>query len=239
MKRTIHTILNAAVLIALLVGLGAMLPVQGMAKTVKPKAPKATVTPVPAQDIHLALAKESKLWLEGNSTLHPFKADATLMEASFEVSQAGLGKAKNAAELFHKIIDAGAVKKFTLNITVLGLKSGDEGLDKNMYPALKADKNPVIKFELQNYQASPLTATAQGAMFVASEGKLTIGGKENAIKMSPKVSVGDDGIHIAGSQEVIMTDYGIQPPSMMFVINVDKKVVIKFDLLVRLQKTEK
>lgn len=63
----------------------------------------------------LALLPESVLWLEGDSTLHPYSSTTTVMNV------------------------AGDVSGFTLTVPIKELKSGKGGLDKNLRKHLKED----------------------------------------------------------------------------------------------------
>src|SRR5687768_7876145 len=88
----------------------------------------------------VALAPESRLWLEGDSTMHAYHSKATQISAEGETAPA-IG---SPAGLFQP----GAVKSFELSVPVEGLWSGKAGLDKNMREALKAAEHPVIRFRL-------------------------------------------------------------------------------------------
>jgi polyisoprenoid-binding protein YceI len=88
--------------------------------------------------------KRGALWLEGDSTLHPYKSTATVVAI------------------------AGAdFKSFEVVIDAQGLKSGQAALDRNMYAALKAQEHPKITFRAASYEMSQASVTLQGALTVA------------------------------------------------------------------------
>ena len=181
-------------------------------------APNAAV----AGDAQFKAAPDSKLWLDGNSTLHKFKSSATKMNISLTLSPADAAPAD--------AVKKGAAKTIDVVIPVEGLKSGEKGLDKNMYKALKADKYPEIRFQMSRYE---ITKSADGLPAAAkATGKLTIDGVEKEIAMNPELIFSSTTIRIRGSQEILMKDYGVEPPTLMLgAIKVDNRIVIGYDLV--------
>jgi polyisoprenoid-binding protein YceI len=104
-------------------------------------------------------------------------------------------------------------------------------MDKNMYSTLDADKNPIIKYTMSGYDildgsASPTAFTAK------TTGTLIISGKEKTIAMKINAERLADGKATAqGEQVILMTDFGIEPPSFMFGrLKVGNEVTVKFKL---------
>jgi len=107
----------------------------------------------------LALSSGSQVYLTGNSTLHPYASTSTLTQV---VAVLALGNDAEAtapvAEVLTDIAHRAPFQKFEVTIPVKGLKSGESGLDKNLYKALKSDQAPEIRFTLTHYEASPTAA---------------------------------------------------------------------------------
>lgn len=186
----------------------------------------ASARPVRAENAGRALlAPESRLWLEGNSTLHPFHSTATQMSGALELSVPGPA----AGERLLDLVRAGLARDMNVRIAVKGLKSGKKSLDKNMYEAMKADQFPEITFRLETYGTGEAGA---GALPIRAKGRLSIAGRENPVELDVEARAAEGGLAVTGAKEILMTDYGIKPPSMMMgAVKTDNKVVVHFDLI--------
>lgn len=168
----------------------------------------------PASAQQLFLLPESKLWIEGNSTLHAWKATAT------ELTVTGHA-AEDAGALRWNIVEA------AVRIPVRGLKSGTEGLDENMYEDLRAEKYPTITFRLK--ECVPAGGAGQGGIPVHIIGWLTVAGKERLLTIPAQWSAQEKRIRITGSTTLRMTDFGIKPRTFMVVMKVHDEVRVHFD----------
>ena len=171
-----------------------------------------------------ALAPGSRLWLEGDSTLHKFSSNATKVEAAAELDGTFAPGAADA----RAAVAAGALKSLRVSVPVAGLKSGESGLDKNMEKALKQDTAPVIRFTLVDYKAEE---ARDGSLLVKAHGRLAIAGVEKDAVVEASCRFGPGGVEVSGAKEVLMTDFGIKPPVMMMgTIKTADKVVVRFAL---------
>jgi polyisoprenoid-binding protein YceI len=145
--------------------------------------------------------KAGSLWLEGDSTLHAYKSTATVLSVS-----------------------GAAPEALVVTVDVKGLKSGDKGLDKNMYNALKAEANPQITFKASKYEHSGSSA--------AIHGLLSIAGVEKPVTVQARVEPAAEGTRVQGSKKLLMSEFGIKPPKMFLgTLKVRDRVVIHFDIL--------
>ncbi|HVE13432.1 MAG TPA: YceI family protein [Elusimicrobiota bacterium] len=171
------------------------------------------------ESARLALQPQSRLWLEGTSTLHAYSSTATRIELA--------GEAQDASA--DGLLREGGTRGFAVTIPVSALKSGESGLDKNMYKALKAKEFPAIVFRLSSYQASG------GA--IKAKGRLTIAGTEKDIELEAQAVPSGDALEVRGRQALLMTDYGIAPPKLMGgLLKTGDKVVIGYDLVLGIEK---
>jgi hypothetical protein len=170
----------------------------------------------------IALAPASRLVLHGKSTMHDFSSTATRMQLAVELADA-LPAGDSALA---RLAAPGAVKSTVLTISVDGMKSEKDGLDKNMYKALKAAANPNIVFRLRSAAAG---ATANEFRV---EGELEVAGQRQPIEMNVRAAEAPEGIVLEGSKALLMSDYGIKPPSMFLgTLKTSDKVIIEWRLV--------
>ena len=158
---------------------------------------------------NLSLGKESRLWLEGTSTVRSFKCSAV------KVNVTAVGEATAQPE--------DLVKSASLTVPVSQLDCGNKTMNEHMRKALKAEQFGEIAWTMTSYDV-------QGANVTVS-GKLTIAGKENPIELKGTGSNEGGVIRFKGSKQFKMTEYGVKPPSLMLgTMKVGEAVTVSFDL---------
>jgi len=175
-----------------------------------------------ASAIRLRLDPGSEVTIEGTSSLHAFHCKTNKIMAYVDVDP---GYTKDLTKIARPIV---SVK---VNIVVRTLTCGNGQMDKNMYGTLNADANPIIKYTLSDYDI--LAGSASPAAFSAkTSGTLTISGKEKVIDMKINAERLSDGKATArAEQAILMTDFGINPPSFMLgTLKVGNEVKVKFNL---------
>ncbi len=165
---------------------------------------------------HLILKPESKLWLTGDSTLHAYKSEATEIIVSAEGGKRLL-------------------RKFDVEVSVKGLKSGKKTLDKKMIKLLLADENPSVHFHLISYKA-PL-ASQKINFPIEVIGNLSLAGVTRTVSLEGQVEVQERGFHIQGETSLLMTDFGIEPPTMLAgALKTDDQVIVHYDIFLEFEK---
>ena len=170
------------------------------------------------------------LELDGDSTLHRFSARTTdVRGAVYMDEEALLAQASDVATL----VRAGRVKSFDMVAPVEKLSSGDKGLDKNMWKALKSGQFKEIRFRADSFAIRP--PRALGAQFgLAMRGALTIAGVTRPVELEADGFGVPGGVRIAGATSLRMTDYAVKPPVLMLgAIKTADQVVVKFDMELR------
>jgi polyisoprenoid-binding protein YceI len=158
----------------------------------------------------LTLGKESRVWLEGTSSVRSYKCNATKFDMAV------------VAETDESPSDM--VKSASLTVPVAQLECGNKTMNEHMRKALKAGTNPQITWKMTSYEV-------QGANVVIN-GRLTIAGKENAIELRGSGSAENGTIRFKGSKQFNMTEYGVKPPSLMLgTMKVRDPVTVSFDLV--------
>jgi hypothetical protein len=177
----------------------------------------------------LVLGPNSAVWLVGDSTLHPFTSRSGQLQIAASIN-AQADASGGSTPPFESILNQGALKTFDLTIPVNSLKSKESALDKNLYKDLKADTCPAITFHLTDYAVSKDTMSADGYVGKVN-GTLTIACQQKPITLETKLAPVSGQLHVQGYYPLLMTDYGVKPPTMMMgSIKVKDQVLIHFDL---------
>ncbi len=177
---------------------------------------------VPETASRITLAQASRLTLKGKSTMHDFASTATRMQLAIELAET----LPPGDSVLARLAAPGAVKSIVLTIPVEGMKSEKDGLDKNMYKALKAATNPNIVFRLRSADTGATPSEFR------VEGDLEVAGQRQPIEMIVRASECPEGIVLEGSKALLMSSYGIKPPSMFLgTLKTNDQVVIDFRLV--------
>lgn len=179
----------------------------------------------------LGVQPESKLWLEGTSTVHDYKSTASALEVKFEENTSLWPADASGAAAIEGLIRAKGITAMDVAVGVTGLHSGKSGLDKNMYKALLAPKHPDIRFKMTSYEVKEGAKPAEIAL--DAKGTLSIAGVEREIVLPVTAVREGETLRMKGSTPLLMSEYGIKPPTMMMgTIKTKDRVVVSFDLIV-------
>jgi polyisoprenoid-binding protein YceI len=172
----------------------------------------------------VAVAPDSKLWIDGTSNLHSWSCKADKIEASVDLDKTA------AAEL--NAAPPKALKRVEVKVPVKALKCGHDAMDNNLYKALNADATPDVTYILATFEAAP--GTTADTFTLKTVGSLSIAGKENQLAMDVVATRMPDGTVIAkGTVPIKMTDYGIKPPTAIFGrLKTGDEVKVNFELTI-------
>jgi len=147
-------------------------------------------------------SKDIDMKLSGTSTLHKWTMDTKTFD--------GDGQFNFKPGTSDILI---SIKNLNFSLAVQDLKSGEKGLDKNAYKALKSDQYKDIDYKLTSAIVSPGTGNKY---LVKTHGNLTIAGVTKQIIMDIACIVNKDGtITCTGSYKLEMTDYQVKPPTFI------------------------
>jgi len=171
----------------------------------------------------MTLAPESKLWVEGTSTVKSFTCKAPLLTAPVGVTNATAAREILAGEK--------AVQSARFDVAVNKMDCGNGTMNEHMWKALKAEANSMISFQMTGYELSRSADSTKGTL----TGTLKIGGVEKPVTLPVALQSGTDGaLRVIGASEVNMKDYDLKPPSLMLgTMKVREKVTVRFDLLLK------
>lgn len=206
--------LKAMIGIGLVIVLTGVVPVTPKKKAAKTMAVSAeTTTQAAPTEVKISFLPESKLKLNGDSTLRKYSSATSVLEMR------GTGKAvPNAILPF-------TPAEVSMRLQVKDMKSGDETLDDHMYEAMKTEKFQTIEMKLDKFELNSLeSATAAGS--------LTVAGVSKPIELKLKISIEGEKIRIRGTKNLLMTDFGIEPPKMMMgTLKTKNEIEIDFDVI--------
>ena len=134
--------------------------------------------------------------IEGTSTMHDWKMEGPIVNGALTLTD--LAKKTGSA---------------VVSIPVTSIRSEHGKMDKLMAEALKASKNPEIRYELTS---STLVGGDAAQFAVKTTGKLTIAGVTRDVTMNVNATQSADGkLVMTGQAPIRMTDYGVKPPTAM------------------------
>ena len=165
----------------------------------------------------ISSGKEVTIKVSGKSNTHDWTMSSSTMESRGEFNFDGQD-------------NLSTLSAFSFNVDAKSLKSGKNTMDNRTYKSMKADKYPTINYKLNS---AVITKVRKNKYLVKSKGDLTIAGSTQAIMMDLDVVVNaDNSISCAGSENLKLTDYNIQPPSFMLgAMKVKNDLNIQFNLL--------
>jgi hypothetical protein len=168
----------------------------------------------------------ARITITGTSNVHDWTAATT----AAKVTRVQLGAEAAGPSFWDQAQRPGGLTAFDITIPAMTLKSEKEGLDKNMYKALKTKEHPEITFKLARLDG--------GGGLLKASGTLQIAGVEREVTLPLKTERKGAMLNVSGEVDVLMTDYGVAPPkAMMGMIKCDPKVKVTFELALALSAT--
>jgi polyisoprenoid-binding protein YceI len=164
-----------------------------------------------AQDYYKLQPANSKLLVEGTSTVHDWQVESNDFSAETVIKMNG----DNIAQVSHVEFTSPAES----------LKSGKKLMDSKIQEALKTKNHPDIKFSLKGEKIiSGDKATIPGI--------LTIAGKTKEINVTVDFDAQNpQKFNVSGQVPLKMSEFNVDPPTaMMGTIKTGDEVLVKFDL---------
>jgi len=160
-----------------------------------------------------------KLVIAGTSNIHDWdlKSDKGYCSSVFDISQTGA---------------LNGVSYINFTVPAESLKSEHKGMDKNTYKALNTGKYSSISFTAASVTVKPAGSTNY---FLTARGRLTISNVTRDVVLTAiGVMNADKSITYSGTYQLKMTDYNVEPPSLMMgAIKTGDLVTVKFNLLLK------
>lgn len=183
----------------------------------------ALVLPTRSAPEILVSQPQSRLWVEGTSSLKSFSCKAPEFTLTVNANGTGAVAAVLAGQK--------AVRSIELTVPSAKLDCSNGTMNEHMLKAIKADESATIRFTLSGYDVAANTKGAEGTI----RGTLTLGGTEHPIDIAAVATdAGNGAMRVAGSYELALSAFNLKAPSLMFgSIKVGDKVQVKFDLVLK------
>jgi polyisoprenoid-binding protein YceI len=190
-------------------------------------AAAAAMSALPAAQTAPLAMDTARVTIAGSSNIHEYTAWTDTVRVT-RVKAAG---AVTPATFWDDIVKPGALEALEVSIPAATLTSPREGLDKNMHKALKVEANRDITFRLARLERS-----AGGTL--TAVGTLRIAGVEREVVLPLKTERREATLVVKGQLALLMTDYGIKPPTAMLgMLKTDPKVTVTFETVLSVPRT--
>ena len=187
-------------------------------------APAQSITRVHnvVMPMRLAVRPDSRLWLEGSSNVRDWRCEATSLDASVDIDDATHSAASTADR----------IRRVQVRVPTHAPTCGRSQMDHIMYKALNVDDAPECRQIVGRFEVVSAASGARPSLVM--QGTLRIAGRERVVRMPVELEEQADGsVRAKGALPILMTDYGISPPTALFgVLRTENRIVVKFDLLV-------
>lgn len=173
-----------------------------------------------AQDITLTASESSSMIIDGDSNVHNWEAEATQVNGTLVL--------QNVESITAESLTPESFKSLSLVIPVDGIDAESGGLKRNIHKHMEKDDYPNVTFELNNVTN---ISNQNGSLLITGNGVITAVGNEYTAEMQVTANVQNGGIQFTGEKQLLMTDFGIDPPTAVFgTIRSKDEVIIKFDV---------
>jgi len=188
-----------------------------------------------AETVRLTARPGSKVVILGTSTIHDWEVVGRIIGGSIEIEKSFLTDKtlKSVKSLQSKEVNP----KVRVIIPVRSLKSGKQKMDEIMREAMRAKKNPMIRFTLDTMVIKGKVPPSGSPVKFDVTGKLTVAGVTKPIQMEVTMErLPGNKFKFKGEKKLKMTDFDITPPSPKIpglpTIRTGDEVTVKFEWIV-------
>jgi polyisoprenoid-binding protein YceI len=170
----------------------------------------------------LVLQPQSRVWIDGTSSIRSFSCKAGEVSAAIEAA------GPNAIPQL--LIGDKGVKTVRVTVPAERLDCANGTMNEHMRKAIKLSEHKSIEFRLVDYDVARNADGVSGTI----NGTLLLGGTTKPITLKADGKSEGGMLHVTGSYDLDMTEYGLKPPTLMFGrIKVGKTVKVNYDLLLK------
>jgi len=171
----------------------------------------------------------ARITISGTSNIHAYTASTTTVR----VTRALVAGPLDGPDVWTNALKPGGVEAFEIAIPAGTLTSPKGDLDKNMYKALQVKDHPDIVFRLLRFEPRPGDPGV-----VRGIGVLHIAGVEREVALDITTEHKGETLTVHGQLQLLMTDYGIKPPTAMLgMLKTDPKVTVTFETVLAIPRS--
>ncbi len=171
----------------------------------------------------------ARITISGTSNIHAYTASTSTVR----VTRSQVAGAVEGPDFWVNVLKPGFVEIFEVAIPSATLTSPVEGVDKNMHNALQVTAHPDIVFRLLRLEPRPGETGA-----VRGVGVLQIAGVEREVTLDITTERKKSTLNVQGRVRLLMTDFGIKPPTAMLgMLKTDPKVTVTFETVLTIPHT--
>jgi hypothetical protein len=178
--------------------------------------------PVQAQPQQITVMHGSTLRIDGTSSVNSFTCVAENVDGQ---GRLGTTTPARLASLEERQPQA------KLTVPVQTLDCGKERMNEDLYEAMEASEHPMIRYQLD--EAKILERIGNNEYRLRTRGRLSLAGEERSIEMTViGTRIGEGRYAVKGSKEMLMSDFGIDPPTALLgLIKAHDEIEVHFDLV--------
>lgn len=166
----------------------------------------------------LSLQPGSRVWVEGTSSTRSWRCESARAEGSAAAATTDLAQLANVSRA-----------EITIPVSTLDCHNGT--MNGHMRNALKAATAPEIRFRASSVQVTP-TGADQGT--AEMRGTLSIAGQDRPVTINGTVARQNGQLRVRGSKSIVMTEWGVRPPSLMLgTMKVRPAATVGFDVVLK------
>jgi hypothetical protein len=167
----------------------------------------------------------SSIEIKGDSTVRKFSAKAEKIELK------GTAEMQPLADGFLNWTPT----EIEMRIETENLKSDGRTLDEHMHEAMKIKQYTSLIMKLNTFSFEG--KNKEGAEMVTSRGSFTLAGVTQTIEIKALLRLEGSQVRIQGHKEMLMSDYGIAPPTMMLgTLKTKDAIDVNFDVIGQLNE---
>ena len=170
--------------------------------------------------VALKVSADSRLWFEGTSTVRNWNCQAGQFDAAIDADEGAPAAVLNGRK---------AVRTVRLTVPVAQLDCNDNNtMNRHMWKALESGRHATIQFALASYEL--VQSPARGTL----TGTLTLRGVALPVTIPVEFTDAKGALKVTGSYALKMTNWGVEPPKLMFgAMKVGETVTVRFELLLQ------
>ncbi len=169
---------------------------------------------LPGEPVDYELAKESRMWIDGTSTVHDWTCNVGDVTGTISMDPGAL-----------------TISKATVIVPSAAIDCDNGTMNKKVADALSIKKHPAVKFSL----SSGKITDGGDKLNIQVVGRLDLAGQTKVVSATATATPLGNGLYkIAGKLPIAMSAFGIDPPrAMLGTLKTGNEVNVRFELTAR------